>query len=54
MDYELAMNGFEKRKSWNSLISYGVSKSMVDGALNGNLEKRAEAKKAYLESKNKY
>ena len=39
MDYELAMNGFEKRKSWNSLISYGVSKSMVDGALNGNLEK---------------
>ncbi|EMG47847.1 hypothetical protein G210_1696 [Candida maltosa Xu316] len=50
-DFELAMNGFEKRRNWNSLISYGVSKSMVNGQLNGSLEKRAEAKQAYLDAK---
>lgn len=50
-DYELARNGFEHRVKWNSLISRGVNKSMVDGPLNGSLEKRAADKKSYLDSK---
>lgn len=48
-DYQYARNGFENIKTWRTLISGGVTKEMIEGPLNGNLEKRAAKKQAYLE-----
>ncbi|ODV76795.1 pirin-like protein Prn4 [Suhomyces tanzawaensis NRRL Y-17324] len=48
VDYQYAQNGFENLRSWESLISNGVSKEMIEGPLDGNLEKREQTKQAYL------
>lgn len=47
-DFQYGRNGFENVKTWKSLISEGVTKEMIEGELDGNLEKRAEARDAYL------
>lgn len=52
MDYQYAKNGFERVKTWESLISAGVTADMVD-ELGGNLEERKEAERKYLEKKAK-
>ena len=51
IDYQYAQNGFENRKTWKTLISDGVTKDMIEGPLDGNLDKREATKKSYLESK---
>lgn len=51
-DFQYGRDGFSNVKTWQSLISEGVTKEMVEGPLDGNLEKRAETKEAYLQ-KNK-
>ncbi|KAK6454114.1 RNA pol II transcription cofactor [Scheffersomyces xylosifermentans] len=48
IDYNYARNGFENVKTWRTLISNGVTKEMIEGPLNGNLEKREQARQAYL------
>ncbi|ODV81402.1 RNA pol II transcription cofactor [Suhomyces tanzawaensis NRRL Y-17324] len=48
VDYQYAQNGFENLRSWKSLISNGVSEEMIQGPLDGNLEKREQTKNAYL------
>lgn len=50
MDYQYARNGFENIKTWNTLISGGVTQDMIDGPLDGNKVKREETKKKYLET----
>ncbi|CAK7896193.1 hypothetical protein CAAN1_04S08240 [[Candida] anglica] len=50
-DFQYGRNGFEQRKTWESLISNGVTKDMVENQLNGNLEKRKEAERKFLERK---
>ncbi|CAK7898080.1 hypothetical protein CAAN1_15S03774 [[Candida] anglica] len=52
-DFQYARNGFKQRRTWNSLISNGVTKDMVENQLNGNLEKRKEAEKKFLEERNR-
>lgn len=52
-DYQYGRNGFENIKTWQTLISGGVTKEMIEGPLNGNLEKRAAKKKAFLEKQQK-
>ncbi|EMG47837.1 Pirin-like-family protein, putative [Candida maltosa Xu316] len=52
IDYQYRQNGFEKRKTWRTLLSNGVTEEMIQGPLNGNLEKRAAQRKAYFEQKN--
>lgn len=47
-DYLLAQNGFENIATWKTLISNGVTKDMIEGPLDGNLEKRKEEKEEYL------
>lgn len=47
-DYSYARNGFENLRTWQSLISGGVTDSMIENELDGNWEKRKEAEKAYL------
>ncbi|EMG47859.1 hypothetical protein G210_1691 [Candida maltosa Xu316] len=49
MDYQYGRNGFENIKTWRTLISGGVTPEMIEGPLNGNLEKRAAKKRAFLE-----
>lgn len=48
-DFQYGRNGFENVKTWNSLISGGVTKEMIEGELGGNLEKREKARQAYLQ-----
>ena len=53
-DYQYGRNGFENIKTWQTLISGGVTKEMIEGPLNGNLEKELLRKgilgKAHKES----
>jgi len=49
-DFKNQRNGFEKIKTWKSLISKGVTQEMIDGPLNGNLELREKNKNDYLKS----
>ncbi|CAN3357976.1 hypothetical protein DICA4_D01508 [Diutina catenulata] len=49
-DYELAQNGFAPTRTWKSLISDGVTQDMVDGPLQGCLEKRERDRKAFIEN----
>ncbi|EGW35314.1 pirin-like protein Prn4 [Spathaspora passalidarum NRRL Y-27907] len=51
MDYQFAQNGFERVKSWRTLISDGVTKDMIEGPLEGNLEAREKMKQQYLAKK---
>lgn len=50
-DYQLARNGFERIKSWKTLISSGVTEDMINNKLDGSLETREKQKKAYLAAK---
>lgn len=50
-DYENSREGFEKAKSWKSLIGDGVTQDMIDNELNGSYEARERAKEAYLSAK---
>lgn len=43
-NYEYAQNGFESRRTWKTLISNGVTQEMIDGPLDGSLEKRNQLK----------
>ncbi|CAH2353402.1 hypothetical protein CLIB1423_10S04192 [[Candida] railenensis] len=52
MDYQYAKNGFEQVRTWESLISAGVTADMVD-ELGGNLEERKETERKHLEEKAK-
>lgn len=47
-DYQYGRNGFENVKNWRTLISHGVTKDMINGPLDGNLEKREQDRLAYL------
>lgn len=49
-DFKNQRNGFEKIKTWKSLISKGVTQEMIDGPLNGNLELREKNKNEYLKT----
>lgn len=51
-EYQTGTKGFEKRLGWKSLIGHGVTPEMVQGSLNGNLQKRQQEKKEYLERTN--
>lgn len=51
-DFQYGRNGFEKIKTWNSLISGGVTVDMIE-ELGGGVEKRKEDERKYLESKKK-
>lgn len=54
-DYQYARNGFENIKTWRPLISDSkqITQEMIDGPLNGNLEKRAAEKAAWLKAHKK-
>lgn len=51
MDYQYARNGFERIKTWDSLISRGVDDDMINNQLGGSLEAREKERQAYLESR---
>ncbi|KAL6453448.1 PIR Pirin [Candida maltosa Xu316] len=53
LDFAFARNGFERAKTWKSLISNGVTQEMIDGPLNGTQEYRDAQKKAYFDALNK-
>ncbi|KAF3992158.1 hypothetical protein FT663_01293 [Candidozyma haemuli var. vulneris] len=50
-DYQYARNGFERLKSWNTLISGGVTEDMINNELGGSLEARAAEKRKFLGTK---
>lgn len=51
-DYQLARNGFENLKTWNSLISNGVTEDMINNELGGSSEKREQERLSYLSKQN--
>lgn len=51
MDYRSGRNGFDNIKTWDSLISNGVTEDMVKGELKGSLEQREKEKSAFLRQK---
>ncbi|CUM50956.1 unnamed protein product [Debaryomyces tyrocola] len=50
-DYRSARNGFDNLRSWDSLISGGVTDDMVCGELKGSLDDREKERLAYLHNK---
>ncbi|KAG7661049.1 PRN1 [[Candida] subhashii] len=48
MDYQYARNGFDNVRTWRTLISNGVTDEMIQGPLNGSLEKREQMRKEFL------
>lgn len=52
-DYQLARNSFANLKSWKTLISNGVTKSMIENELNGSYEAREKEEQRYLVEKAK-
>lgn len=51
LEYQTATNGFERLKTWNTLISGGVTEDMIDNELGGSLEQREKDKQAFLAMK---
>lgn len=47
-DFTSCTNGFARRKNWQTLISNGVTKEMIEGPLGGSLQKRMADKARYL------
>lgn len=47
-DYQYGRNGFERIKSWKTLISGGVTEDMINNQLGGSLEARAAEKEKWL------
>lgn len=50
-DYRLASNGFERLRTWNTLISGGVTDEMINNELGGSLEARERERQAFLAKK---
>ncbi|KAL6029535.1 RNA pol II transcription cofactor [Candidozyma auris] len=50
-DYQYARNGFERMRTWKTLISGGVNEDMINNELGGSLEARAAEKRKYLSQK---
>lgn len=50
LDYKNMTNGFERVKTWQSVISNGVTQEIIDGPLQGSLRARSEQKKEYLKN----
>lgn len=48
MDYQLARNGFERLKTWKTLISNGVTEDMINNELGGSVEAREKERQAFL------
>lgn len=48
LDYQTATNGFERLRSWNSLISSGVDDEMINNQLNGSFEAREKERNEYM------
>lgn len=51
MDYQMARNGFERIRTWKTLISGGVNDDMINNELGGSLEQREKEKQAFLAKK---
>lgn len=51
LDYQLALNGFENRRTWRSLISNGVTEAMINGPLKGSPEHREKARQKFLQER---
>lgn len=47
-DYQFARNGFERLKSWKTLISEGVTEDMINNELGGSDEAREKQRQEYL------
>lgn len=47
-DYQYARNGFERMKTWKTLISSGVTDDMINNELGGSLEAREKQRQEYL------
>lgn len=47
-DYQYGRNGFERTRTWNSLISGGVTEEMIDNELGGSREAREKERQAFL------
>lgn len=50
MDYQMARNGFERLRTWNTLISSGVTDDMINNQLGGSYEDREKERKKYIAS----
>ncbi|CAN3365386.1 hypothetical protein DICA3_E23772 [Diutina catenulata] len=50
-NFQFAENGFEKRRSWRTLISDGVTPEMINGDLCGSMPEREKARAEYLAKK---
>lgn len=50
LDYKNTTNGFERVKTWKSVISGGITQEIIDGPLQGSLQARDAQKKQYLKS----
>lgn len=51
MDYQLARNGFERIRSWKTLISSGVTDEMINNELGGSHEAREKERQEFLAKK---
>lgn len=51
MDYRMARNGFERLRTWDTLILKGVTDEMIDNELGGSLAAREKERQAYLAKK---
>lgn len=47
-DYQYARNGFERLRTWKTLISSGVSEDMINNELGGSDEAREKERQAFL------
>lgn len=47
-DYRLAKNGFERLRTWKTLISDGVTDDMINNELGGSYEAREKERQAFL------
>lgn len=50
-DYQYGRNGFERIRTWRTLISDGVTESMINNELGGSEEAREKQKQAFLAKK---
>lgn len=50
-DYQTMSNGFERLRTWDSLISNGVNDDMINNKLGGSLEAREKERQKFLSRK---
>lgn len=53
LDYRLARNGFERLRTWKTLISEGVTDELVNNELGGSVGAREEERLAFLAKKHR-